>query len=38
MPPHPQPADPAHPSIERQATRVRVIAVRGGTVESARTG
>jgi len=26
--------DPAQPSIERQATRVRVVAVRGGTVET----
>jgi len=34
MPTHQEPADPAQPSIERQATRVRVIAVRGGTVET----
>src|SRR6476620_12175264 len=34
MPPHPQPGDPGQPSIERQATRVRVVAVRGGTVET----
>ena len=34
MPTPPQPGDPALPSIERQATRVRVIAVRGGTVET----
>jgi FdhD protein len=30
---HRRPADPEPPSIERQATRVRVTAYRGGTVE-----
>src|SRR4051812_38672837 len=29
----PEPLDPALPSLERQATRVTVVAVRGGRVE-----
>src|SRR3954451_22224868 len=33
MPTQPEPLDPALPSLERQATRVRVVAVRGTRVE-----